>query len=391
MLSAARATARANEARIGPVSHLPDPQLQLGFMNRDLPSFSLNDPLGMTTIQVTQMLPFPGKLGAAGHAAEQRAAAGQEVVNGVVWELRSRAAMAFYDLYRADRSAAIAVDSRRLLQNLAQTTQAMYAVGQGQQPDVLRAQVEVESMSEEIIRMQAMRESMAARLNAMLGRPIGDTLAVPVLPAFPGELAPLDSLEQLALANQPQLKSGALEVQAASEKVRWAGREIWPDLELGVQYGQRPMTGGGTDRMLSFMLGVSVPIWAGSRQTQMKREAEAMRDMATADLAAQQVETRSRVGEGYASLRQSRALISLYRHTILPQAEATAAAALAAYRTGSVNFMTVLDAQVNVNRYRQEVVQLEAEQGKAIAELEMLTGSPLLDPDSAADAAGVPQ
>jgi len=299
--------------------------------------------------------------------------------------------MAFYDLYRADRSAAIAAESRRLLQDLARTTQTMYSVGEGRQPDVLRAQVEVESMSEEIVRMQAMRETMAARLNAMLGHPIGDGLPTPILPQFPAELVPLDSLEQLALANQPQLRSGQLEVQAASEAVAGASREVWPDLEVGVQYGQRPMTGGGTDRMLSVMFGVNLPIFAGSKQTQMKREAEAMRDMAVADLAAQQLETRGRVGERYAGLRQSRALIALYLHTILPQAEATAAAALAAYRTGSVNFMTVLDAQVNVNRYRQQVVQLEAEQGQAIAELEMLTGSPLLDPDSAADAAGVPQ
>jgi len=391
MISAARATARASEARIGPVSRLPDPQLQFGLMNRDLPSFSLNDPLGMTTLQVTQMFPFPGKLGSAGKAAEQRAAAGREAVNGVVWELRSRAAMAFYDLYRADRSAAIAAESRRLLQDLARTTQTMYSVGEGRQPDVLRAQVEVESMSEEIVRMQAMRETMAARLNAMLGHPIGDSLPTPILPEFPAELVPLDSLERLALANQPQLRSGQLEVEAASHAVAGASREVWPDLEVGVQYGQRPMTGGGTDRMLSLMFGVNLPIFAGSKQTQMKREAEAMRDMAVADLAAQQLETRGRVGERYAGLRQSRALIALYLHTILPQAEATAAAALAAYQTGSVNFMTVLDAQVSVNRYRQQVVQLEAEQGQAIAELEMLTGSPLLDPDSAADAAGVPQ
>jgi len=196
MISAARATARASEARIGPVSRLPDPQLQFGLMNRDLPSFSLNDPLGMTTLQVTQMFPFPGKLGSAGKAAEQRAAAGREAVNGVVWELRSRAAMAFYDLYRADRSAAIAAESRRLLQDLARTTQTMYSVGEGRQPDVLRAQVEVESMSEEIVRMQAMRETMAARLNAMLGHPIGDSLPTPILPEFPAELVPLDSLEQ---------------------------------------------------------------------------------------------------------------------------------------------------------------------------------------------------
>jgi hypothetical protein len=36
---------------------------------------------------------------------------------------------------------------------------------------------------------------------------------------------------------------------------------------------------------------------------------------------------------------------------------------------------------MTVNRYRQQVFQLEAEEGAALAELEMLLGQPLFDPE----------
>ncbi len=74
-LTAARASARAATHRLGPGGALPDPQVQLGLMNRSLPSLALQDPLGMNQIQVMQMIPFPGKLGASDRSAEARAEA----------------------------------------------------------------------------------------------------------------------------------------------------------------------------------------------------------------------------------------------------------------------------------------------------------------------------
>jgi outer membrane protein TolC len=64
---------------------------------------------------------------------------------------------------------------------------------------------------------------------------------------------------------------------------------------------------------------------------------------------------------------------------VLPQAEATVASALSAYRVGQVDFMTLLDDRMTVNKYREELATLEADEGKAWAELEMLTGHELLD------------
>jgi hypothetical protein len=42
--------------------------------------------------------------------------------------------------------------------------------------------------------------------------------------------------------------------------------------------------------------------------------------------------------------------------------------------------MTTLDNRMKVNEYRQQVIQLEAEEGKVWAELEMLVGRELFDP-----------
>ena len=127
------------------------------------------------------------------------------------------------------------------------------------------------------------------------------------------------------------------------------------------------------------MLGISVPIYASHRQYQMQYEATAMRDMATADLANMRAETRGSIAEAYANLSRARRLAELYRTSVLPQADATVQSSLAAYRAGTVNFMTLLDAQMTLNRYRQDLLTLEADEGKAWAELEMLTGRKLVD------------
>lgn len=378
-LEAARQMAVAAQARIAPARTLPDPQLQFGLMNRNLPGFGLQDPLGMSQVQLMQMVPIAGQLGLAGQAARAQAGAAEARAADLRWELRSRVAMVFYDLYQLDRTIEVTTATQALLRDIGTTARTMYSVGQGRQADVLRAQVEVDRMTEEIARMRAMRDAAAARLNALLNRPSNAPVPSPRLPRFPGILAPADSLERQALAGRPILAAGALEVDAAAAATRRARREIWPDLQLGAIYGQRPMV-EGTERMLSLMVGFSVPIWAGRRQLKMREETEAMRRGAEADLAAMQAETRGRLGELTAALQRTRALRDLYRATILPQAEATVASALSAYRVGEVDLLMLLDAQMTVNRYRQQVFQLEAEEGATLAELEMLLAQPLFDP-----------
>jgi len=396
-IQAAEALARAARSRISGAGLPPDPQVQFGWMNYELPALKPMEVLGMKQLQVMQMLPLGGKLGLSRRIAREQATAQSERAQDAWWEVRTLAAMPFYELYRADQSLAVMRETLRLLGDIREVADVMYRVGSGNQADVLRAQVEIARMTEDTLRMQAMRTGMAARLNAILDRPQLAAVESPALPAFPKAIPSLDSLEQLAYAARPMLRAGAADLSAAESMERLARRELLPDLQLGVQYAQRGklvsaggMSSGsvsGTERMGSLMIGASLPVFARSRQFKLREEAAAMRQMASSELREMRANTRGALGEGSADLARARRLAELYRNTIIPQSRAAVSSALAAYRVGKVDFMTLLDNQMTVNKYRQELVALEGEEGRAWAELEMLTGTALLDPASTSVAA----
>lgn len=384
---AAGALADAADARVPGISRPPDPRVQFGLMNRSLPGLGPMDPLGMTQLQVMQMFPTAGKLGLAASAAGARSKGLRARASDLRWEVRASVAAAFYDVYRTERAIAIAVSTRSLMEDIARTADAMYRVGETSQADVLKARVEVARMTEEIIAMQAMRLVALARLGGLLDQRMDSSTAPALLPQFPPTLPSLDSLMDLAVATRPMVRAGVEELRAAEADDRRAWREIWPDVEIGMQYGQR---GGamGVERMASLMVGASVPVFARDRQLRMRDESAAMRAMAAADLAAMRAETRARVGEAHAGWQRARNLQLLYRTTVLPQSRAAVSAALAAYRVGTVNLMTLLDNQATVNRYAQELAALEAAEGMALADLEMLLGRELLDPNTGAPPPG---
>lgn len=381
---AASALVTAARARIASAKLPPDPELQLGFMNYTIPGLAPMEAIGMTQLQVMQMVPVAGKLALSGRIAEAQANAVAERARDVDWDVRTQAAMAFYDLYATDRALDVNRRTLRLLQDVLRTTEAMYRVGEGRQTDVLRAQVAIARMVEDTLRMTTMRLGMEARLNAVLNRPAGFHVPAPVLPRLPDSIPALALLVAESEASRPMVQAARRDVDAASAQAVLARREIWPDLTVGLQYGQRG-SDMGTERMGSLMLGASVPIFASRRQLRMREEAAAMRRMADAELAATRATTRGDVTEVYARLVRARNLTALYRTTIIPQAEATVASALAAYRVGAVDFMTLLDDRMTVNEYRQQLFALEAEQGTAWAELEMLLGRELFNPDTIAD------
>lgn len=380
---AADALARAARARIPAAGLPPDPELQLGFMNYMLPEMRPDPLLGMTQLQVMQMVPLPGKLAAAKRAARARADAATARVDEATFSARAAAAMAFYERYEAEGRAALAGETRRLLEDVSAVANAMYRVGQGRQADVLRARVELARMDEDITRMSTMGETATARLAAVAAVDVATVSGSPVLPEFPASIPSREELEQAALRTRPMLAAGAADVRAAEADAALARRERWPDLQVGVQYGQRTME-GETDRMGSLMVGASVPIYARSRQLRMRDEAAAMQAMATAELDAMRADTRGRIGELHASLMSARRLAALYRTTVLPQAEAATSSALASYRTGGVDLMTVIDNRMSVNRYRQELLALEAAEGRAWAELEMIVGRTLINESASA-------
>ena len=372
-VQAAAAFVQARRA-LEPSAGLPrDPEIVIGAMNFSVPRFSADMPTSMVpSIQIMQMLPLFGKLQLSERIARQSTNIARAEAAEAWWEVRAQAAAAFYEVVEADQQIAVMHETLRLLQNFRRVAQAMYSAGEGRQTDVLRAGVEVARMEADIKRMQALRVAAAARLNAVRNLAPGTVVPAPTLPMLPAALPPNETLREWAEDTRPLLTRGQTDIERASSNVELARKEIWPDVTVGVQYGQNKM-----DRMGSVMLGFSIPLFAGSRQLKMRDEAEAMREMTRADLTRMHAEVSARIDELVANLDRNRTLIELYRTDVLPQANANVQSAFSSYRVGQVDFMTLVDAQMTANRYKQELATLVTEYGADIAELEMTVGREL--------------
>lgn len=376
-LRAAEALADASATRVVEAGTLPDPAVQIGIMNFGVPGLETDMPMSMApAIQAMQRVPFPGKLGLRERMAEQSTAMARAAAAERWWQVRTQVASMFYGLYETDRKLAVMRETRGLLRDFEQVAQAMYGAGAGHQSDVLRAGVEIARMDADIRRMEAMREAGSARLNAALDRP-ADT----PIPAVSYEPLPLaapvrDTLVAWAEASRPALARSRLGVEEADTRRRLAVRQIWPDFTVGLEYGQRPGT-DGTVRMGSVMLGFTVPVHAGSRQLRQRDEAAALAQVADANLRNERAQVDARISELTAELDRARALVQLYRTEVLPQARADVESSLASYRVGSIDFMTLIDAQMSLNRYRQELIVLLADYGRAVAGLEGAVGRKL--------------
>ncbi len=374
---ALQAAADAAAFREPEASTLPDPTLQLGVMNFGVPDLNTDMAMSMApSVQLMQMVPFPGKLGLRGEIAGYGHDMAVAVADEAWWEVRGRASGLFYDLYSLDRRTEVMRETLALLVDFQEVAKAMYAAGTGRQADVLRADVEVARMDGDIRQLEARRVAAAARLNAVLDRPAATPVPSPTLGELPADVPDHARLSAWAQETRPLLEGARYGIAQAESRSALARRQIWPDMSVGVAYGQRNR-GAGTERMASAMLGFSLPIHAGSRQYALRDEAAALEMLAQAELSGREAEVDARIRELLAELSRDRSLSTLYRDEVIPEARATVESAFSSYRVGSVDFMTLVDAQMTVNRYEGELYALLADYGRAIAALESAVGRTL--------------
>ncbi|UCF20268.1 MAG: TolC family protein [Gemmatimonadota bacterium] len=374
MLQAARLRADAAAERIPQSGAWYDPQLTFGLLNRPVADLGNTDqPMTMNSVTLTQRFAWPGKLGFGAERAEHLARADSLEAEEVERGLLARVKSAYYQLAFMDRALIVMSDTRQLLRDFLEVSSARYAVGSGLQQDVLQAQVSIAQMTEDITVMEQDRIAMAARLNALLGRAATSLVGALELPA-PGDALPaMEELMDTAVARRPALSAARQRVLAAEAGYRAARRALYPDLTVGLGYGQRPQF----DDFFTVIFGISIPVFAGSRQLPQRREMQAMQLMEEARERDLYNETFAQLAELRAQAERARKLSSLYATSVLPQAQAAVESALSAYRVGRIDYTTLVVNEMTVNRYQIESVRLTAEYHRAVAEVEAMMGTTL--------------
>jgi outer membrane protein, heavy metal efflux system len=364
---------------VQPAAALPDPVLLTelrDFTNEAAgrsPSL-IPSQVGSTRYQVSQMLPGWGKRDhrqSAAQAQADEAAARAEVG----WnETRRDLSMGWAAYYRLDRTIALSREIRELMARLEAVARHRYGVGLAAQQDAIRAQVELSALDGELATLEAERHGQVARLNALIDR---DPDAPMADPAEPPALPEVDHARHQALAGRLKQRNPAV----FAERARVAGAERSrdvvldnrrPDFKLGlgaVQMGSRVAE-------WELMLEVNIPLQQDTRRSQ-EREAAAMLSAAKARQRSAEVQLAGELAHAVIDYEAARKLERLATQNLLPQAELSFAAALAAYENGKVDFATLLDAQRQIRQARLTQLKARADALVRRAEIEYAVGEPL--------------
>ena len=163
-------------------------------------------------------------------------------------------------------------------------------------------------------------------------------------------------------------------IDAEAARVELAVKEILPDFDVSVQYGQRS---GFSDMVTA---SVTIPLPVNRRRRQDLEVTAARAELAGAESALHESRNRIRleVARLNSELEGDRAQLALYVRSILPQANASLTSATAGYQVGRNDLLTLLDNQTTLYNYEAAYHRLITDFAQTLAQLERVVGREIL-------------
>jgi outer membrane protein TolC len=380
-LAAAKSRYQAFEARVPQAGSWPDPMFKTVFSNLPTDSWAMDQtPMSGIELMLTQKIPFPGKLGLKKSASRSMARKAEKEYESTEDFIISELKQNYYRLYLLEKSIEITEKNKVLLEDFAKIAQTRYSVGKGLQQDVLKAQVEVSKMMDNLISFEEMSRMVRAKINVLLNREPQRSLGEPEELSFRGLIYSEEQLQNLAVGNNPALKGMEFSVEASRSAYRLSRREYWPDFTFSVSYRLREEVRMDPVRGVNFFSAsakINIPLYFWSKQRKKVQEKAFNLESARQNYESKENDLKLNVSRLFYSLDKYTEEIGLYQSAILPQARQSLESAKSGYQVDKVDFLTLLNNQLTLFKYEIAYHQAVSSYFMTIARLEQMVGRPL--------------
>jgi outer membrane protein, heavy metal efflux system len=353
----------------------PDPQITVQQFAvgspRPFAGFSNSD-FAYVGLGISQDLPYPGKLRLRGEIAQQDAAAEGERYETVKRAVIEQLKAAYFRLSFEHQELQILDRDAKLLDEMAKIAEARYRVGQGNQQDLLKAQLEQTKLLRDGAMHHQEHLSLQAQLRQILNRLPGQPDVLP-MPLTETPLSyTVDELLAMLRDQNPEVRAQEEMVRHQSLQVELAKKDFYPD--FNVQYMWEHTAEQFRDYyMLSF--GVRIPIYRSRRQrpelAQAAEELHSSRRQYEGQVQQSYFDTRDQ----YIQAETAARILKMYREGLVPQAASTFKAGLAAYEANRQDFETLVNSFLDVLQLDEEYWRTLLDHEMAMARLEQITGT----------------
>jgi len=381
-LKEAEAAWKASLQTVRVVSALPDPNLTAtAFVE------SVETRVGPqeAVLIFTQRLPWFGKLSAAGQSALEGALEKAWTWRSLQRETVLKVKKAFYDLVYLSEALKITDEEIATLRKYEDIALARYGTGKGIQQNVVKVQSETTRLGERKIVLLRRRDVARRALARRVGSPLGAVEPEVGDQPLPVVTVRLEDLYGKVHKNREELQARLHAVRSSSEGVRLAKKQYWPDLKLGLNYIvvgdrkdpaglQRPPADNGKDA-IGIVASINLPIWHNRLRAGV--DAARLEEVrARAAYARQEDGVLFELQDAYITLESLREQLNLYRHALIPQAEQSLESSEAAYETGKLTFLELLDSERFFLNVRYGYAKIKSDYLIAQAGMERALGTP---------------
>ncbi len=371
-ISAAQQGYQAATHVAGQVSALPDTQVMVQHLSvgspRPFAGYSNSD-FAYIGFGAAQELPYPGKRGLRAQVANQEAEARRFQVDSVCRSMIDQLKAAYFRLAYLQETLGILERTDGLLRDIQKIAESRYSVGQGNQQEVLKAQLQHTKILQEI----TMRHREVGEIEAQLKRLLNRAQESPDIRAAPLAFRPIpytaSQLLELAKQQNPDIQAQQQMVKQSESQVELSRKEFRPD--FNVQYMWQHTNGDTRDYYMG-TFGINLP--NRKRRKAELAEAEAAREQARRMLEAEQQRRLAEVQDQFVVAQTSDEQLKIYKEGLIPQSEATLRSAQAAYQANRQDFETLLASFLDVLNLQIEYQRELADHETALARLEALTG-----------------
>ncbi len=359
-------------AKVPSASAWADPRLTYGYFVR--PVETRTGPQQMR-FSAAQTFPWKGKLDLKGRIAQQEAAVEGQRYEAVRRSLIFAVKAAYYDCYFLERAIAVSEENLRLLAHLEEVGRTRYRSGTGEHAPVLKAQVELGRLEDQLRSLRQQRRPAAARLNAALGRAATAPIAVP--DSLPMAALDLDEevLKARLQAANPTLKMRRTQAGAQSLGVELAGKQFYPDLTVSLDYIH---IGDRGENPLMAMATINLPLWRSSYKAE-KRAAKLSHQATLQGVADEENRLAAELELALYKQHDAQSRSALYRDSLLPKAEQALNVTQRAFAADRSDFLAVIDAQRTLLEFQLAYERARTDQALHGAEIEKLVGEPTED------------
>jgi cobalt-zinc-cadmium efflux system outer membrane protein len=369
----------AAENKIEQNSNLPDPMLTLGIVNLPTNSFSFTqEPMTGAIVGLRQDLPFPGKLSEQADVNSKDVDIVQQEILDAKNETRKNVIRAYNELMFYRNSIKLAERSKDLLKNIAEVVRTKYAVSTASQQNLLRVELEITNLLENIADLKSKEESQISILNSYILRPADSHIVTEKFPEINYERLSVSALVDSAEKFRPYLVGIKEAKQKEMLKKSLSDYDYYPNFNLSLAYTYRDeitATNTPLNDFLSFVVGISLPLNYGGKISSKVEEAETMQKLYDEQYNLSLQLLQSSFGSSVAKINSLKDRIELIEQGSLIQANENLKTTLISYQVGQVDFLNVIDAQNSLLKIENDLNRLKTDYLNEFAELEFLTGT----------------